>query len=56
MSDGFFAVVGRQRACRNFDAERDVGDDLIERVLDAARFAPSAENTQPWVFVVVREP
>jgi len=23
-------------------------------VLDAARFAPSAENTQPWVFVVVR--
>jgi nitroreductase len=24
-------------------------------VLDAARFAPSAENTQPWVFVVVRD-
>ena len=25
-------------------------------MLDAARFAPSAENTQPWVFVVVRDP
>jgi nitroreductase len=24
-------------------------------VLDAARFAPSAENSQPWVFVVVRD-
>lgn len=24
-------------------------------MLDAARFAPSAENTQPWVFVVVRD-
>jgi nitroreductase len=32
-----------------------VGDDLVEQVLDAARFAPSSENTQPWVFVVVRE-
>ena len=28
---------------------------MVERVLDAARFAPSAENSQPWVFVVVRE-
>jgi nitroreductase len=25
-------------------------------VLDTARFAPSAENTQPWVFVVLRDP
>ena len=24
-------------------------------MLDAARFAPSSENTQPWVFVVVRD-
>jgi nitroreductase len=56
MSDGFFAVVGRQRACRNFDADCEVGDDLIEQLLDAARFAPSSENTQPWVFVVVRDP
>jgi len=28
----------------------------VEQVLDAARFAPSSENTQPWVFVVVRDP
>jgi nitroreductase len=32
-----------------------VGDDLVGRVLDAARFAPSSENTQPWVFVVIRD-
>ena len=53
MSD-FFDVVHRQRACRDF-AEDDVGDDVLERVLDAATFAPSAENKQPWVFVVVRD-
>ncbi|MDQ1468272.1 MAG: hypothetical protein QOH10_2687, partial [Actinomycetota bacterium] len=33
-----------------------VDDDLLARVLDAATFAPSAENRQPWEFVVVRDP
>jgi nitroreductase len=49
----FFDVVQRQRACRAF-AEGDVPDELLDQVLDAATFAPSAENKQPWVFVVVR--
>ena len=30
-------------------------DALIERVLEAAVKAPSAENRQPWAFVVVRD-
>ncbi|MBV8304993.1 MAG: nitroreductase family protein [Acidimicrobiia bacterium] len=50
----FFDVVHRQRACRDF-ATTDVPDDVVGQVLDAATFAPSAENTQPWVFVVVRD-
>lgn len=50
----FFGVVHRQRACRDF-ATTDVSDDVVAQVLDAATFAPSAENTQPWVFVVVRD-
>jgi nitroreductase len=49
-----FAVVHRQRACRDF-SDRPVDDDDVARVLDAATFAPSAENRQPWVFVVVRD-
>jgi nitroreductase len=53
--DGLFAVVHRQRACRAF-SEDPIADDLIARLLDAATFAPSAENRQPWEFVVVREP
>ena len=52
--DDFFAVVHRQRACRAF-ADEPVDDDLIARVLDAATFAPSAENRQPWEFIVVRD-
>lgn len=50
-----FDVIGRQRACRTF-ADVDLDDDLVARVLAAATFAPSAENRQPWEFVVVRDP
>jgi nitroreductase len=49
-----FDVVHRQRACRAF-SDAAVSDDDVARVLDAATFAPSAENKQPWEFVVVRD-
>jgi nitroreductase len=54
VSDDFFGVVARQRACRTFSTEP-VDDDTIAHVLTAATFAPSAENQQPWEFVVVRD-
>jgi nitroreductase len=50
----FFEVALNQRACRDFSDEP-VPDEDIERILEAATHAPSAENTQPWVFVVVRD-
>lgn len=54
MNDAFFDLVRSQRACRTF-APDPVPDELVEQVLEAATFAPSAENRQPWVFVVVRD-
>jgi nitroreductase len=50
----FFDVVLGQRACRSFLPDP-VPDELVERVLEAATHAPSAENRQPWAFVVVRD-
>ena len=50
-----FEVVTRQRAHRRFRDEP-VGWDLLWRALDAATHAPSAENRQPWRFVVVTDP
>jgi nitroreductase len=49
-----FSVIRTQRAHRAFTDEP-VSDEVVERVLEAATFAPSAENTQPWLFVVVRD-
>jgi nitroreductase len=51
----FFTLAGSQRACRAFTGES-VPDTLVEQLLEAATNAPSAENSQPWVFVVVRDP
>ncbi|HWF17237.1 MAG TPA: nitroreductase family protein [Acidimicrobiales bacterium] len=51
----FFDVLHTQRAARTFLPD-DVDDDTVARVLTAATHAPSAENSQPFVFVVVRDP
>ncbi len=33
----------------------DVSDELIKELLEAARLAPSANNKQPWKFIVVKD-
>jgi nitroreductase len=51
----FFEVVHTQRAARTFLPD-EVDDDTVARILTAATHAPSAENSQPFVFIVVRNP
>lgn len=50
-----FATIRTQRAHRAFTDEP-VADADLARILDAAVHAPSAENRQPWEFVIVRAP
>lgn len=50
----FFDVVHTQRAARTFLPD-DIDDETVARLLTAATHAPSAENSQPFVFVVVRD-
>ena len=47
-------MVHTQRAARSFLPD-DVDDATVTRILTAATHAPSAENSQPFVFVVVRD-
>ncbi len=51
----FFDVVLSQRAARSFTPE-DVDDATVAKILTAATHAPTAENSQPFVFIVVRDP
>jgi len=51
--DFFDAIQGR-RSIRRFK-QTPVPDGDIEKILDAGRLAPSASNTQPWSFIVVKD-
>ena len=51
--EDLFAIVNRQRACRAF-SNAEVYDPELAQLLEAATHAPSAENRQPWEFVIVR--
>jgi nitroreductase len=42
------------RAVRHFN-DQSIPDEMMERILQAARWTGSARNTQPWEFVVVRD-
>ena len=48
------AIKGR-RSIRTFK-NRDVPTEIVEKLIDAARWAPSAGNIQPWEFIIVRKP
>src|SRR3954447_24988389 len=50
----FYDVVATQRARREV-FPGPVDDEVLTRILTAATRAPSAENSQPWRFVVVRD-
>jgi len=47
-------IIYRRRSVRYFQ-KKQVPEYLIRRILETARFAPSAGNAQPWKFVVVRD-
>lgn len=49
----FQDVVRKRRMVRNFES-REVPEDLVSRLLDNARRAPSAGHTQGWAFLVLQ--
>lgn len=48
-------AIRLRKSVRVYDS-RPVPEDVLNRVLEAGRLAPSAMNYQPWHFVVVRDP
>ena len=47
-------VIYRRRSNRVF-TDKEVPKEMIHRILEAGRFAPSAGNSQPWKFIVIRD-
>jgi len=47
-------IIRARRSVRKFKSDA-VPEELIERILDAGRWAPSGLNNQPWRFAIVRD-
>ncbi len=49
-----FEAITKRRSIRKYQ-DRDVEEDKLLRILEAARLAPSARNRQEWRFIVVKD-
>jgi len=50
-----FETIMKRRSVRSF-SDKPVPAESIKKLLEAARWAPSGSNRQPWRFIVVRDP
>ncbi len=49
-----FEAIHERKSIRKYKQTL-VPDEDIRKILDAGRWAPSANNTQPWSFIVIRD-
>ncbi|HUX94152.1 MAG TPA: nitroreductase family protein [Bacteroidales bacterium] len=49
----FTELINARESVRNYDPVRPVPKEIIARILNAGRIAPSAKNLQPWKFIVI---
>jgi nitroreductase len=48
-------AIRTRRSIRRYKKEP-VSPELVEKLLDAGRWAPSSSNSQPWEFIVITDP
>ena len=49
----FHALISERESIRSYDPERPIPEDILKKILEAGRLAPSAANRQPWEFLLV---
>lgn len=48
-----FECIGKRRDIRSY-MKKNVPDNAIKKIIEAGRLAPSAMNSQPWHFIVIK--
>jgi len=52
--ESFLELVKQRRTIRRFRPDP-VPDEYVDKIIEAARWAPSGFNSQPWEFVVIKD-
>lgn len=53
MGKDIFEIIKSRRSIRKYK-QKQVSDDLIKKCIQSACYAPSAKNSQPWSFIVIK--
>ncbi len=54
-ANDFFQVIQKRRSIRRYKSDK-IPDSDLQKILQAARLAPSTNNSQSWRFIVVKDP
>lgn len=54
MTPKLLDIIRNRRSVKEY-LPREISKDIIIQILEAARWAPSAHNAQPWRFIIVVE-
>jgi nitroreductase len=46
-------LISTRESIRNYDPTRPVPKEILNKILEAGRLAPSAKNFQPWKFLLI---
>jgi nitroreductase len=52
--DSFLELLKKRRSTRAFKPDP-VPDEYVDKIIEAARWAPSGGNSQPWEFIIVKD-
>ncbi|MFC2068835.1 nitroreductase family protein [Chloroflexota bacterium] len=52
--ESLIELVKKRRSIRKFKPEP-IPNEYVDKIIEVARWAPSANNTQPWEFIVVKK-
>jgi len=52
--ESLLELVKKRRSIRRFKSDP-IPDEYIDKIIEAARWAPSGANSQPWEFIVVKK-
>lgn len=53
--DGLYKAIFSRRDVRSHFVDRDIPDDVLLRILNAAHHAPSVGFSQPWNFILIKD-
>jgi len=51
---GLLSLLKKRRSIKRYKPDP-VPDDWVEKIIEAARWAPSGANSQPWEFIVIKD-